>query len=162
MVPGSTLIEGSSFWIDTRKPLSLSSFPIAAAVTPFPTELTTPPVTKINWVMAPPSRSQSQHGIDTIERTARSAFDGPRRRTGAQRSCRPRPVDGRSQDRFVAPETGFETLGRMMRVLRLRAGGGSSLRSLPTVRCPDTISAALDRPSADKGPQIGARTPHLE
>src|SRR5579859_1623995 len=52
MVPGSTLIYGSSFWMVTLMPRSLSSRPIAAAVTPLPTELTTPPVIKMNFVIS--------------------------------------------------------------------------------------------------------------
>ena len=50
MVPGSTLIYGSSFWMATLYPRSVSNLPNAAAVTPFPTELKTPPVRKINLV----------------------------------------------------------------------------------------------------------------
>src|SRR3990170_1384280 len=45
---------GSSFWIETRNPRSLSSRPRAAAVTPLPTELTTPPVRKTYLVIGVP------------------------------------------------------------------------------------------------------------
>ena len=47
MVPGSTLRYGSSFWMETRTPRLLSSRPMEAAVTPLPSPLTTPPVTKM-------------------------------------------------------------------------------------------------------------------
>src|SRR5258708_5152548 len=46
MVPGSTLRYGSSFWRETVRCRALRMFPIDAAVMPFPTEETTPPVTK--------------------------------------------------------------------------------------------------------------------
>ncbi len=48
MVPGSTFRYGSNFWIRTERPRSSSSAPsAAAAVSPFPSEETTPPVTKM-------------------------------------------------------------------------------------------------------------------
>src|SRR5690348_4706264 len=53
MVPGSTLIYGSSFCMRTRRPRFSSNRPIAAAVSPLPSELTTPPVTKMCLVMTP-------------------------------------------------------------------------------------------------------------
>src|SRR3972149_4206843 len=72
MVPGSTLMYGSSFWMETLKPLSLNSLPIAAAVTPLPTLLTTPPVRKMNFVMVLPPR-----------------LPGPKRAVGRSFSRRP-------------------------------------------------------------------------
>src|SRR6202161_2837523 len=42
---------GSSFWIDTGMPRLFSSRPSEAAVIPFPSELTTPPVKKMNLAM---------------------------------------------------------------------------------------------------------------
>src|SRR3954470_7055216 len=47
IVPGSTLMYGSSFCIVTRRPRSLSNRPSEEAVKPFPRELATPPVTKM-------------------------------------------------------------------------------------------------------------------
>src|SRR5262249_38327838 len=47
MVPGSTLMYGSSFCIVTRRPRALRSRPSEEAVSPFPSELATPPVTKM-------------------------------------------------------------------------------------------------------------------
>src|ERR1700694_196393 len=46
MVPGSTLRYGSSFWRETVRWRAFRMFPIDAAVMPFPSEETTPPVTK--------------------------------------------------------------------------------------------------------------------
>ena len=46
MVPGSTLIYGSSFCMRTRSPRCSNNMPIEALVSPLPSELTTPPVTK--------------------------------------------------------------------------------------------------------------------
>ena len=51
MVPGSTLRYGSSFWMVTATPRLLSSRPIDAVAMPLPTELTTPPVTKMYLVV---------------------------------------------------------------------------------------------------------------
>jgi hypothetical protein len=51
IVPASTLMYGSSFWIDTETPRLFSSRPSEAAVIPFPSELTTPPVKKMNLAM---------------------------------------------------------------------------------------------------------------
>ena len=53
MVPGSTLMYGSNFWIVTLSPRCLSSRPSDAAVMPLPSPLTTPPVTKMCLVMPP-------------------------------------------------------------------------------------------------------------
>jgi len=50
MVPGSTLMYGSNFWIVTLSPRSASNRPRDAAAMPFPSELTTPPVTKMYFV----------------------------------------------------------------------------------------------------------------
>jgi hypothetical protein len=46
MVPGSTFRYGSSFWRETLRWRAFRMFPIDAAVMPFPSEETTPPVTK--------------------------------------------------------------------------------------------------------------------
>ena len=50
MVPGSTLMYGSNFWIVTFRPRSASKRPRDAAAIPLPSELTTPPVTKTYFV----------------------------------------------------------------------------------------------------------------
>src|ERR1700733_15009466 len=47
MVSGSTLRYGSHFWRVTFRPRLSSRHPIEAAATPFPSEETTPPVTKM-------------------------------------------------------------------------------------------------------------------
>src|SRR3990170_6485033 len=52
IVPGSTLMYGSSFWLTTRRPRARNSRPREAAVMPFPRLLTTPPVTKTYLVMS--------------------------------------------------------------------------------------------------------------
>src|SRR5690242_8023924 len=54
MVPGSTLMYGSSFCIDTLRPWRSSSQPMAAEVSPLPSEDTTPPVTNTYLVMVVP------------------------------------------------------------------------------------------------------------
>src|ERR1700689_1717535 len=47
MVPGSTFRYGSHFWRVTLRPRLSRRNPIEAAPTPFPSEETTPPVTKM-------------------------------------------------------------------------------------------------------------------
>src|SRR5271157_2350918 len=47
MVPGSTFRYGSHFWHATFSPRLSSRHPMEAAAMPFPSEETTPPVTKI-------------------------------------------------------------------------------------------------------------------
>src|SRR6187200_3139680 len=51
IVPGSTLMYGSSFRMETRRPRALSSRPTLAAVMPLPREEVTPPVTKTYFAM---------------------------------------------------------------------------------------------------------------
>src|ERR1700716_2213934 len=62
MVPASTLMYGSSFWIDTDTPRLFSSRPNEAAVIPFPSELTTPPVKKMNLAMGDASLRRTSAG----------------------------------------------------------------------------------------------------
>src|SRR5262245_30884477 len=50
IVPGSTFRYGSNFWTCTLRPRALSSRPSDAAVMPLPSDDTTPPVTKMNFV----------------------------------------------------------------------------------------------------------------
>src|SRR5512138_715748 len=50
MVPGSTLMYGSSFCRVTRSPRASSNAPSDADASPLPIDETTPPVTKINLV----------------------------------------------------------------------------------------------------------------
>src|SRR3979409_1573794 len=54
MVPGSTLMYGSNFCMVTLRPRSTSNRPNDAAAKPFPTEDTTPPVTKMYLVALGP------------------------------------------------------------------------------------------------------------
>src|SRR6185503_17220377 len=46
IVPGSTLMYGSSFRMETERPRALRIRPMLAAVIPFPSDEVTPPVTK--------------------------------------------------------------------------------------------------------------------
>jgi hypothetical protein len=50
MVPGSTFRYGSNFIIEIRRPRSTSRRPSDAAAIPFPSDDTTPPVTKMYLV----------------------------------------------------------------------------------------------------------------
>src|ERR1700690_357937 len=51
MVPGSTLMYGSSLMMETERPRLLSSRPTLAAGMPLPSEEGTPPVTKTYFAM---------------------------------------------------------------------------------------------------------------
>src|SRR5262245_16260129 len=51
MVPASTLMYGSIFWSVTRRPRASRSEPMEAAASPLPRDDTTPPVTKMNFVL---------------------------------------------------------------------------------------------------------------
>src|SRR6187200_3377049 len=51
IVPGSTLMYGSSFRMETRRPRALRIRPTLAAVMPLPSEEVTPPVTKTYFAM---------------------------------------------------------------------------------------------------------------
>src|SRR3990172_329383 len=75
MVPGSTLMYGSSFCIVTLTPRLFRTRPIAAAVTPFPTLLTTPPVQKMYLGMASPPRLQRDQRLELAVRSG--ARTGP-------------------------------------------------------------------------------------
>src|ERR1700733_8418805 len=63
MVPGSTLMYGSSLHIVTRKPRHLRSRPSEEAVRPFPSELETPPATKMTLLTPPSARQASRRVI---------------------------------------------------------------------------------------------------
>src|ERR1035437_6099384 len=52
MVPGSTLMYGSSLSAETASPRALRSRPTLAAVMPLPREEVTPPVTKTYFAIA--------------------------------------------------------------------------------------------------------------
>jgi hypothetical protein len=60
MVPGSTFRYGSSFWTETLRPRLFRIVPIEATVIPFPTELTTPPVTNIYLVISRSAQNEPQ------------------------------------------------------------------------------------------------------
>src|SRR5664280_3509516 len=88
MVPGSTLIYGSSFRTETARPRALRRRPMLAAVMPFPSEEVTPPVTKTYSAIARFSsggfsnsndgRGSPQTG-DAEERAERAWSVGPAR-----------------------------------------------------------------------------------
>src|SRR5438067_8224218 len=59
IVPGSTFRYGSNFWQATLRPRLSSRHPMLAAAIPFPSEETTPPVTKMNLAMLNPLKNGS-------------------------------------------------------------------------------------------------------
>src|ERR1700683_2386000 len=103
MVPGSTLMYGSSLHIVTRRPRHLRSRPSEEAVRPFPSELETPPVTKMNLLTPPSARGASRRVIgapdhdNRREPNARWTPDhvtppAARGRGRGQRHCRDAPT----------------------------------------------------------------------
>src|SRR2546421_910172 len=79
MVPGSTFRYGSSFWMVSLSPRASSSEPMEAAASPLPSDDTTPPEMKMNFVF----------------------FDGPRG-AGALIGLLPRYRDEKGAPRVVA------------------------------------------------------------
>ena len=75
MVPGSTLMYGSSFCIVTRRPRLFNSRPNDDAVRPLPNELATPPVTKMCFVKTLLHTSRTE-GSRWIHRSADSPYLG--------------------------------------------------------------------------------------
>src|SRR5437764_13482681 len=90
MVPGSTLIYGSSFWIETSTPLLLSTRPIEAAVIPFPTDETTPPVKKMYLgipLPLPAAASHLEHSHTNVTPTPNGASSHRQFRFGHNFLC---------------------------------------------------------------------------
>src|SRR5579864_6704495 len=92
MVPGSTLMYGSNFWMVTLRPRSTRRRPNEAAAMPLPRELTTPPVTKM-YLVELTNSPLSGAGLTRVPRTPglrRYQRRGPRvRRTERRRwECR--------------------------------------------------------------------------
>src|ERR1043166_3417035 len=78
MVPGSTLMYGSNFIIETRRPRSTSRRPSEAAAIPLPSEETTPPVTKMYLVVLEPLGMGSLVTVGVGDET----WIGPGRQSG--------------------------------------------------------------------------------
>src|SRR3954471_6325520 len=72
IVPGSTLMYGSNFWTCTFSPRAFSSRPSDAAVIPFPSDETTPPVTKTYFVGRPPPPPPAKPAPALIARLRRA------------------------------------------------------------------------------------------
>src|SRR5215210_5397591 len=79
IVPGSTLMYGSNFWIVTDNPRATSRRPREAAAMPFPSAETTPPVMKMKRV------SGRLCGIKSL---GSRVYSHARRTTFGPRSCR--------------------------------------------------------------------------
>src|ERR1700733_7149114 len=85
MVPGSTLIYGSSFTMAMVSPRASRMAPSEAAAMPFPNEETTPPVTKTKRLMAlkgiPPDKNYTcRCAGSTGEQTSKSRGSVPHHR----------------------------------------------------------------------------------
>src|SRR5690606_5366663 len=124
MVPGSTLMYGSSFWMATERPRLLSNRPSEAAVIPLPRLDTTPPVMKMYLVdigaLLPRLRGAPAGGIQPPQRVPSAYYSrasrpakpelsptaSPARGHHHQRSHHPsgRAVKGRQADRPGQPQ----------------------------------------------------------
>src|SRR3989338_1358846 len=71
MVPASTLMYGSIFWSVTRKPRASRSDPIGAPASPLPRDDTTPPVTKMYFVVNSASFRQPASDVLFFHRAGR-------------------------------------------------------------------------------------------
>src|SRR6266536_6619000 len=101
IVPGSTLIYGSSFCIVTRRPLLLSRRPSEEAVSPFPRLDATPPVTKMCLTTTTSASREPTPGARHPRRNLREGTGGHHRiyhgarhghADGAPSACRKRAV----------------------------------------------------------------------
>src|SRR5512139_129659 len=89
MVPGSTLMYGSSFTRVTLRPRASRMAPSEAAAMPFPSEETTPPVTQMNLVMGATVAGEARREDSLSERP----LSGHRKSPSAQPSGRPSAGD---------------------------------------------------------------------
>ena len=80
--PGSTLMYGSNFWTCTLRPRALSSRPSDAATMPFPSDETTPPVTKTYFVGR--SRARRPSAVE-LRRTGVRSISSPSERRSPRR-----------------------------------------------------------------------------
>src|SRR3990172_482302 len=97
MVPGSTLRYGSSFWMETGTLRLLRMRPMAAVVIPLPTELTTPPVTKMYFIgpyikgqrhrEVPPTKHLSGEAVGVSTPVRRRYWRPSRSNRGAPGDC---------------------------------------------------------------------------
>src|SRR6266446_1102332 len=116
MVPGSTLMYGSSLRIETWRPRALRSRPTLAAVMPLPREEVTPPVTKTYFAMGSVLR-----GFFECYRTTRS----PARRE-EQRDFVDVVMRRRAVRRFEEGGVERATIERIARLAQRTLSGGSS------------------------------------
>src|SRR5260370_37515006 len=112
MVPGSTLRYGSHFCRVTLKPRLSRRQPIEEAATPFPSEETTPPVTKIYFGAILAARVPTL-GLSTLHRSdVRIIIDGTRDSVKSNCSrCKNRIFSACQRETFL-PGTGFSSVGR--------------------------------------------------
>ena len=111
MVPGSTLMYGSSLHIVTFRPRHLSSRPSEEAVRPLPSDEDTPPVKKMYLVCRPlTSRTVTiGHPPRLPERATPTC--GPRTGTGSARTSPPTPLAGAVAEQLAGVATGRLAVG---------------------------------------------------
>src|SRR5450759_1727768 len=139
MVPGSTLMYGSSLRTETEIPRALSRRPMLAAVMPFPREEVTPPVTKTYFAMgrAPPGFFRCYRKAADGARSMRLAMGCSSDPDGARRSSlrsvgppdhgrAPGQVEDGASSRFSSPRPEGGAHG--VRRRRHEAAGGPPIR----------------------------------
>src|SRR5260370_6630656 len=107
MVPGSTFRYGSHFCRVTLKPRLSRRQPIEEAATPFPSEETTPPVTKIYFGAIHAARVPTP-GLSTLHRSdVRIIIDGMRESVKSNSSRRKNRIFSAGQGETFLPGTGL-------------------------------------------------------
>src|SRR3954452_12285008 len=122
MVPGSTLMYGSSFRTETRRPRALSRRPMLAAVMPFPSEEVTPPVTKTYFAMGRASGGFSNATDSGPPKSNRSGPHGVGRGSGRE------PLTPSS---VTAPDVGSTQAGLTVAAAQDRHPDARSVRIPP-------------------------------
>src|SRR4029450_6823704 len=129
MVPGATLMYGSILTSVTRRPRASRSAPIDAEATPLPSDDTTPPVTKMNFVFDPLFAMPTPPRQSGPARAPEAVGDHHRRherKTVAQSRSRGGPLPGHGGGRAAFPE-----LATGLRHKRRRPGGVNGRRGPP-------------------------------
>src|SRR5437899_5326499 len=120
MVPGSTFRYGSHFCRVTLKPRLSRRQPIEEAATPFPSEETTPPVTKIYFGAIHVARIRTP-GLSTLHRSdVRIIMDGARNSVKSNSLRGKNCIFSACQRETFLAGTGLPAMGRTRRNGRLR------------------------------------------
>src|SRR5579862_3502550 len=154
IVPGSTLMYGSNFCIWTFSPRAFRRRPRDAAVMPFPSDETTPPVTKTNLVSLTPDLRRPSGGAN------------PRADSRNHSVPNPHPPLAWADRTGLTGRSGFHTLGPLPLQTRTRRvdsligngeGGG-----VPGTRAAEPAARLPALSLAQRGEELGAAEHALE